>query len=97
VGGSGGGPCRSRKSGGGGRYGEEVGLVGAVVAGAVVAAAVLAVMAAAVGLMAAAMVSMAEAEDRGQPLMGLLVGWGRDRHTQFVGNIWLLFGILFRL
>ncbi len=66
--------------------------MGVVAAGAVAAAVVSAAVVAAVVLTAAA-------EDKGQPLVGLLVGgWAEMmdlcRQTQFFGNICLLFGIL---
>ncbi len=51
---------------------------GAVAAGTVVMAVVLAAVAAAAVLTAAGVVSMAAAEDQGQPLVGLLVGSGGE-------------------
>ncbi len=62
----------------GGRYGKEAGLVEAVAVGVVAAVVVSAVVAVAVVLTAAAMVSTVAAEDQGQPLVGLLVGWGGE-------------------
>ncbi len=56
--------------------------MGAVAAGAV--AAVVVSTAAAVVLTTAAVVSTAVAEDQGQPLVGLLVGSGRDRTPNIV-------------
>jgi hypothetical protein len=52
--------------------------VGAVAAGAVAAAVVLAAVAAVVVLTAATVVLTAAVEDQCQPLVGLLLGTGRD-------------------
>ncbi len=52
--------------------------MGVVVVGAVEVAVVLAAVAAAVVLTSAAVVSTVAAEDQGQPLVGSLVGLGRE-------------------
>ncbi len=60
----------------------------------------LGVVAVAVVWTAVAVVSMAAAEDQGQPVLwACLGGWAEMmdlcRYTHFFGIIWLLFGILF--